>query len=191
MNQPVHITFRNIPPSEFIEARIREKASKLEQFYDHIMSLKVVVESPHQHKKKGNLFHICIDLSVPEGELVVNRKNTKHHAHENIYVAIRDAFDAARRQLQEYARKRRGKVKTHQAPLHGMVTEIISGEDYGRIETQDGHEVYFHRNSIIGENYDGLEIGDAVRFSEEMGNDGPQASTVHMIGKHHIVDRIH
>jgi len=191
MKQPVQITFRDIPPSEFVEARIQEKTNKLEQFYDQIMSVRVVVESPHSHQHKGNLFHVCIDITVPDGELVVNRAPKNHHAHEDVYVAIRDAFDAAKRQLQEYSRKRRGKVKSHQPPAHGMVSEIISGEDYGRIATPDGRDIYFHRNSLINDNYDELEIGDEVRFSEEPGDDGPQASTVHMIGKHHIVDRLH
>jgi len=191
MKQPVQITFRDIPPSEFVEARIQEKTKKLEQFYDQIISTRVVVESPHSHQHKGNLFHVCIDITVPDGELVVNRAPKDHHAHEDVYVAIRDAFDAAKRQLQEYSRKRRGKVKSHQAPAHGMVSEIISGEDYGRIATPDGRDVYFHRNSLIDDNYDELQIGDHVRFAEEAGDNGPQASTVHMIGKHHIVERLH
>ncbi|MDH5516838.1 MAG: HPF/RaiA family ribosome-associated protein [Gammaproteobacteria bacterium] len=191
MKQPVQITFRDIPYSEFVEARIQEKTKKLDQYYDQIMTVKVVVEAPHSHQHKGNLFHVSIDLTVPDGELVVNRSPKDHHAHEDVYVAIRDAFEAIKRQLIEYAKKRRGKVKNHQPPLHGMVSEIISGEDYGRIETPDGREIYFHRNSLIDNNYDELEIGDEVRFSEEVGNDGPQASTVHMIGKHHIVDRLH
>lgn len=191
MKQPVQITFRDIPYSEFVEARIQEKTKKLDQYYDQIMTVKVVVEAPHSHQHKGNLYRICIDVTVPDGELVVNRSPKDHHAHEDVYVAIRDAFEAVKRQLKEYARKRRGKVKNHQPALHGMVSEIISGEDYGRIETPDGRDIYFHRNSLIDNNYDELEIGDQVRFSEEAGNDGPQASTVHMIGKHHIVDRLH
>lgn len=191
MNQAVQITFRDIPRSEFVEARIQEKADKLNQFYDQIMTVKVVVESPHSHQHKGNLYHVCIDVTVPDGELVVNRAPKDHHAHEDVYVAIRDAFDAAKRQLQEYARKRRGKVKNHQAPSHGMILELISGEDYGRIATPDGREIYFHRNSMVDVDYDELEIGDEVRFAEEVGNDGPQASSVITIGKHHIVDRLH
>lgn len=191
MKQPVQITFRDIPYSEFVEARILEKAKKLDQYYDQIMTVRVIVEVPNnQHHRKGNLYHVSLDITVPDREIVVNRAPSDHHAHEDVYVAIRDAFDAARRQLQELARKRRGEVKNHQMPLHGMVKEIISGEDYGRIETPDGREVYFHRNSLVDAEYDELEIGDEVRFDEEQGNDGPQASSVLKIGKHHIVDRL-
>ncbi len=187
MQQPLQITFRGIPHSDAMETAIREKAAKLDKFYDRIMSCRVMVEAPHSHHHKGKLYHVRIDLTVPDDELVVNRTPTKDHAHEDAYVAIRDAFDAARRQLQDYARKQRGKVKSHEAPPHGWISEIVSGEDFGRIRTADGREIYFHRNSVVDGDFDSLEIGDEVRFAEETGDEGPQASTVHVVGKHHIV----
>ena len=113
MKQPLQINFRDIPPSDAVEARIREKAAKLDEFYDHIMTCSVMVEAPHTHHHKGYLYHIRIDLTVPNGEIVINRDPKDHQAHEDIYVAIRDAFDAARRKLQDYARKQRGDVKSH------------------------------------------------------------------------------
>ena len=188
MKQPLDIVFRDMPPSEFVEAKIKEKAAMLDKFYDRVMSCRVVVEMPHSHHNKGKLFHVTIDLTVPDGELVVNRSPKDHHAHEDVYVAIRDAFDAAKRQLQEYARKRRGDVKRHESPDHGRITELVSWEDYGRIQTSDGRDIYFHRNSLVDADYDALEPGDEVRFSVEEGDHGPQASTVHIIGKHHIVE---
>ncbi|MDH5484489.1 MAG: HPF/RaiA family ribosome-associated protein [Gammaproteobacteria bacterium] len=188
MKQPLEIVFRDMPASEFVEEKIREKAAMLDKFYDRIMSCRVVIELPHAHHNKGKLFHVTVDLTVPDGELVVNRSPKDNHAHEDVYVAIRDAFDAAKRQLQSYARKRRGDVKTHDAPAHGSITEIISGEDYGRIQTPDGRDIYFHRNSLVNADYDSLEEGDEVRFAEEEGEHGPQASSMHKIGKHHIVE---
>ena len=188
MKQPLDIVFRDMPPSEFVEAKIKEKAAMLDKFYDRVMSCRVVVEMPHSHHNKGKLFHVTIDLTVPDGELVVNRSPKDHHAHEDVYVAIRDAFDAAKRQLQEYARKRRGDVKRHESPDHGRITELVSWEDYGRIQTSDGRDIYFHRNSLVDADYDALEPGDEVRSSVEEGDHGPQASTVHIIGKHHIVE---
>ena len=187
MKQPLEIIFRDIPHSDFIEAKIREKAEKLDRFYDRIMACRVVVETPHGHHYKGNLYHVSIDLTVPEKEIVINRSPKNHHAHEDVYVSIRDAFDAAKRKLQNYASKRRGNVKSHQIPLHGAVSEIIEMEDFGRIKTTDGKDVYFHRNSIVDGDFNSLEIGDEVRFSEEAGENGPQATTVYLVGKHHIV----
>ena len=113
MQQPLQITFRDIPRSEALEADIREKAAKLDQFYEKVMACRVMVEAPHSHHHKGNLYHIRIDLTVPGGEIVVKRGPQEHHAHEDPYVAVRDAFNAAQRQLQDYARKQRGKVKSH------------------------------------------------------------------------------
>jgi len=187
MRQPLEITFRDMPHSDAVEAKIREKAAKLDEFYEHIMACHVVIEAPHGHHHQGNLFHVRIDLTVPNGEIVINRDPKEHHAHEDAYVAIRDAFNAARRKLQDFARKQRGDVKTHEAPPHGTVSEIIPSQDFGKIQTADGREVYFHRNSFLDGDFDALDIGDKVRFVEEAGEKGPQASTVHLIGKHNIV----
>lgn len=187
MKQPLQIEFRDIPPSEAVEAKIRQKAEKLDEFYEHIMTCRVMIEAPHGHHHQGRLYHVRIDLTVPNGEIVVNRSPKEHHAHEDAYVAIRDAFNAARRKLQDYARKQRGDVKRHETPPHGTVSELVPYENYGRIETMDGREIYFHRNSLVDGDFDALEMGDQVRFVEETGDNGPQASTVHLIGKHHVV----
>ena len=187
MRQPLQINFRDIPQSDAIEATVREKADKLDKFYDQIMTCRVMIEAPHGHHHKGKLYHIRIDLTVPNGEIVINRDPGDHHAHEDVYVAIRDAFDAARRKLQDYARKQRGDVKSHEAPPHGIISELVPVEDFGRIQTLDGREIYFHRNSLVDGDFDALKIGDKVRFVEEAGERGPQASTVHLTGKHNIV----
>lgn len=186
MQLPLEITFRNMEPSEAMEANVRERADKLNQFYDQIMSCRVVVESQHRHHHKGNIYHVRIDLTVPDDELVVSRDPKDNHAHEDAYVAIRDAFDAARRQLKEYAEKRRRKVKHHEAPPHGQISLLVPDQDYGMILAPDGREVYFHRNSVVNGGFEELGVGAEVRFEEEEGDKGPQASTVHVVGKHHI-----
>jgi ribosomal subunit interface protein len=185
MQLPLQVMFRNMEPSAAIEARIRERAQGLERYYDRIMSCRVAVELHHRHHQQGNLFHVRVDLKVPDGEIVANREPAEHHAHEDVYVAIRDAFDATRRQLEDYARRRRGVVKEHAAAPHGRIAELLP--DSGKIETPDGRLVYFHKNSIVDASFDRLEIGTEVRFAEEMGELGPQASTVHVVGKHHVV----
>lgn len=135
MKIPLQITFRHMAPSPAIEDNIRDKVAKLDEFYDRIMGCRVAVEAPHRHHHKGKAYVVRIDLTVPGAELVVNREPkrlvakkangadepekefaelrepSKHAAHEDIYVAIRDAFSAAERKLQDYARKRRGEVK--------------------------------------------------------------------------------
>jgi len=113
MKIPLQITFRGIPHSDAVEARIREKAAKLEKFSSDIMSCRVAVEAEHHHHHQGNLYHIRIDITTPHKEMAVSKEHYDKQAHEEIYVAIRDAFNAAGRQLEDYARIKRGDVKTH------------------------------------------------------------------------------
>lgn len=182
------ITFRGLPHSEALESDIRQKVEKLDRFFEHIMSCRVMMEAGHKHHHKGQIYHVRVALTVPGRELVVSRDPEEHQAHEDPYVALRDAFDATTRQLEDYVRKLRGDVKHHAVPAHGRVVELVPAMDYGRIETPDGRLVYFHRNSVLGGDYDELEEGSEVRFAEEAGEEGPQASTVHIVGKHHIAD---
>ena len=186
MKLPLQIVFRNMGPSEAIEAKVHERAQKLDRFYEHIMSCRVVIEESHKHHERGNLYHVRIDMKVPDAEIVANREPDAHHGYTDVYVAIRDAFDSARRQLQDYARERRQEVKSHEIPPHGHVVSLVPEENFGRIGTADGREVYFHRNSVIDASFDELKVGDEVRFAEEEGELGPQASTVRVVGKHHL-----
>ena len=186
MQLPLQITFRDMEPSPAVEAKIREKAEKLDRFREDIMSCRVVVEKHHRHHHKGNVYHVRIDITVPGSEIVVSKESHLDHAHEDAHVAIRDAFDAARRQLEDFSRKQRGHVKSHETPPHGRIVVLMPAEDYGTIRTQDGRDIYFHRNSVINADFDKLEEGAEVRFAEEAGDEGPQASTVTVVGKHHV-----
>ena len=115
MQSPLNISFRNMDPSEAIETRVREKAEKLERLYDRIISCEVVVGAPHRNHQKGKLYDVRINLSVPGDDINVGRTGPQNHAHEDVYVAIRDAFAAAGRQLEDHVRKMRGDVKSHDA----------------------------------------------------------------------------
>jgi ribosomal subunit interface protein len=114
MQVPLHVTFRGFPSSEAIEARISGRVGKLERLCERITSCRVVIESPHHHQQKGNTYRVSIDLTVPDGEIVVGRHNGRNHAHEDVYVAIRDAFDALERKLQDHVRRQRGDIKHHE-----------------------------------------------------------------------------
>ena len=109
MQIPLQITIRGTDHSEALETHIRDKAGKLEEFFDHITSCRVVVEVPHKHHQQGRQFNVRIDIGMPGGEIVVNRD----HA-EDVYVALRDSFDAAKRKIEDCARKIRGDVKKHE-----------------------------------------------------------------------------
>jgi ribosomal subunit interface protein len=185
MQQPVRITFKEMEPSDAIEKWVKEHADKLEKFYDPIVHCHVVIEAPHRHSRHGRLYSVGVDITVPGGEAVVSHQGPKDHAHEDVYVALRDAFRAARRQLQDVARKQRREVKRHELPLHARVTKLYLAEDYGFLEGHDEVEVYFHRNAVLHEAFDDLHIASLVRYvvAEGEGEEGPQASTVELIGE--------
>lgn len=189
MEVPVTIAFQNLDRSDWIEEDVRGHLQKLEEFYDRITSCHVVVEAPHRHHKHGNLYRVRIVLSVPHRELVVDRDSGDHAEHVDLHVAIRDGFKALRRQLEDFVRDLRGDVKSHAVPPHGRVTQIFPEEGYGFIETPDGRSIYFHRNSVLNSAFDELQLGTEVRFVEEAGDKGPQATSVHLAGRHHhLVD---
>jgi len=168
MKTPLQITFRDIERSDALETHIREKAEKLETFFEPIMSCRVVVEMPHQHKNQGKLFNVRIDIGVPGSEIVVNRDK-----HEDVYVALRDAFDAAKRQLEDYGRRLRRETKAHPQERYGFIRRI------------DGSELYFHFDNLVNVSFDQLMEGEEVKFIEEMAAEGPQAKRV-SVGRHHI-----
>ena len=115
METPLQIAFRNMEHSEAIARKIAERAAKLERSYDGIIACRVSVELQHKHHRSGNHYRVRVDLRVPGAELVAYREPDEHRAYADAYVAIRDAFEAAQRQLDEYARRRRGEVKHHEA----------------------------------------------------------------------------
>ncbi len=188
MRLPLQITFRHMDPSPALEARIRRRAEELDQFFDRITACRVVVECAHRRQQHGKMFEVRVDLTVPGNEIVVGRDPGANHAHEDAHVAVRDAFDAARRLLEDYVRRRRGEAKTHAVPDHGRVARLLPDRDCGFIATPGGEEIYFHRNSVAGDAYDKLEVGREVRFVAQHAesSEGPQASTVVPLGKHHL-----
>lgn len=111
MVTPLNIKFHNIPASEAVEAEIRKRVEKLEQITDRIIRCDVTVETSGKHKHQGHLYEVRIDLTIPGTEIALNRI----HPNEDVYVAVRDAFDAATRKLQEHLKVQRGEVKTHEA----------------------------------------------------------------------------
>jgi cold shock CspA family protein len=204
MKSEMQVTFRNIKPSQEIQETIRAQAAKLETLYARLMGCRVMVELPHKHHRKGNPFHIRIDLTMPQGEIVVKREPSlgsrarrlgehqmwKHAElkvpHKDLRQAINDAFKAAGRRLQDYARCQRGDIKNH-APLpKARVSKLLPHAGYGFLIADDGREIYFHKNSVLGRAFPRLKVGTAVRFAEEPGEKGPQASTVHLLAKQKI-----
>jgi cold shock CspA family protein/ribosome-associated translation inhibitor RaiA len=178
MQLPVQITFRGMRRSDALSQRIREKVAKLELFYRRVTSCRVTVEERHRHHHQGRQFCVRLDLRVPEHEIAINRDHD-----EDVYVALRDAFGAARRRLEEIARMQRGYVKAHAVPLRGTVARLFPDDGFGFIRTGDGQEYYFGRDNVIAPSFERLAAGDAVQFLPEAAGEGMQAKRV-SAGKH-------
>ncbi len=196
MTNDVKVTFRGMDPSAWIESDVRRRARKLDLYCPNIMSCRVVVDRPHRHHESGNRFGVRIDLTVPGEEIAVTRVGNVHGSQKDLAtrewvkrldveavrkdlrLVIREAFDIARRRLQDVVRRQRLDVKRHEGPLQGRVVAWNGTARAGRIEAGDGHDVYFHAHSVIGGSAKRLRVGARVTFVEERGDKGPQASTV-------------
>jgi cold shock CspA family protein len=196
MEVPLQITFRNMEPLPEAEQLISAEARKLETFHNRIIGCRVAGEISPGHRRKGQLYHVRIDLTLPGKELVIKHEPSLSKEirqtpigkmkkrlevaipHRNLNLAITDAFKSAGRRLQDYARRQRGDVKTHEPPLPGFVSKLLPEEGYGFLTTPDGREIYFHEQSVLHEGFPRLKVGSQVSFVEERGDKGPQASTV-------------
>jgi ribosomal subunit interface protein len=169
----IQVTFRDLPYSQTLENRIHEHAEKLREFFDQFIHCRVVLTISQNHKHQGKLYNVRINLAVPGKEIVVTRKQA-----QDIYVAIRDAFDALTRQVEDYFRRRRGEVKRHEIPLYGFIVRLFPEENYGFIKGQDGNEYYFSATNVASKTFHQLAVGDTVQFMSEAGNEGLQARRV-------------
>ncbi|MFP4126682.1 MAG: HPF/RaiA family ribosome-associated protein [Alphaproteobacteria bacterium] len=184
MQTPVEIVFDDVDASSAVEQRIRERVRRLERFYDGITSCHVALTTPHRHQRKGQLWDVRIEVRVPGAELVTSRNPGDIAAHEDLRVAIRDAFDVMERELKAWRAKVQGEVKTRAVAPQGRIQELDRERGFGQIAMTDGRLVYFHRNSVVGVDFDALAPGEPVEVvvQAKESDVGPQASTVRRIG---------
>ena len=182
---PFQITFLDFAESDPVWLAVQKRIEKLEQFFDRIVRCEVAISSPHRHRHTDRLYHIQIHIFLPGDDIIITRKPVKNEAHRDIYVAIRDSFNAAERLLREKVRIIRDKSKAHQAIAHqpqgqfiGKISKLFFNDGYGFLMTNDGREFYFDQNSIINKKFAVLKIGQKVRFIEELGEKGPQVSSM-------------
>jgi cold shock CspA family protein len=178
MQTPVQIATRNVDIGDEMRRLVERHVKKLETFYPRITSCHVMIEVPQSFPAGQPIaYHVRVDVRVPGEEIVVKRL-----PHRELETAIQNAFAATGRRLQDYARRMRGDVKQHARMQRGTVTQLFPLEGYGFLTTDDGREIYFHRHSVLDQAFERLDIGSEVRFAEEEGRQGPQASTVALAG---------
>jgi cold shock CspA family protein/ribosome-associated translation inhibitor RaiA len=189
MQVPLQITYRRCDPSESLNTLLREKTLELERFFPRITGCHVFVERPGNHHRKGKGAHyrVRVELTVPGGILVVSKDPALRMMREDAFLAASDAFREIRRQLQDHVHKLRRQVKSSVRSPHARVAQLRPELGFGFLQTPDGREVYFHRASVLDDAFERLEVGAEVRFFEELGDKGPQASTVQVVGRggHH------
>lgn len=173
------ISFQNMDRSDALVSHIEDCIADLENFHSRITACRVVVDTPHRHSNKGMLYAIRIDLTVPGKEINVSRESGQNHAHEDVYVAVRDAFDAARRLLEDHARSNDfHRQKRHPEIVHGHIDRLFEDQGYGFITAENGEEVYFQEDNLTKLSWDRLHKGQKVRFKQMDGDKGPFAVRV-------------
>jgi cold shock CspA family protein/ribosome-associated translation inhibitor RaiA len=185
MRVPLEITYRNVTKSDEIEEIIRDKAARLEEMHDSIISCRVSIEQPQEFQRTGNPYRIRITVRVPPNkELVVKRESGKGEMHTPLRGVINDAFQAMQRQVLKLKSRQEGSPQPHaDAPETAIVIRVFKDEGYGFVQTMTGREVYFHQNSVIHDDFERIEVGTGVRIVQQDGEKGPQASTVQIVDK--------
>jgi cold shock CspA family protein len=185
MKTPVEIDFPGLKPSPALRGLVLRQVATLERRFGRITACRVVIRAPSERQRRRGVYEIGIRLGLPGGhEIDVARARAANESHADVTVAVTDAFRRARRRLEDQARKMRGAVKTHDGPPIATVRSVDGTAGFGFLETADGRDIYFHRNSVLNDAFAQLAPGARVTFFEEMGEKGPQASTVKLLGKH-------
>lgn len=185
MQTPVEIEFQGMEARPQIQAVLAKHVADLEAHFGRVTACRVVLKAPGGHHRTGGLYEVNIRLALPDGrEVNVDRTAQADERHSDLDFAINDAFKRARRQLQDQVRELQGQVKHHEGAPIGTVVRLDPSGEFGFLETGDGGEIYFHRNSVLDNAFPHLAVGTRVTFAEELGEKGPQASTVKVLGKH-------
>lgn len=183
MNVPPEVSFRGVERNPQLETFLDRRIDRLEEICDYINSCRVAIEKPHEHQRQGNPFRVRLDVTVPPGkELAATAGQLDNDHHDDLRTVMVDAFEAMEGQLRELVERQRGDVKSSD-DLRGLVTKLFPDDDYGFLkDVETGREVFFHRGAVVGDAYEDLQVGTEVRFVEVDGDDGPQASTVQVVG---------
>ncbi len=185
MDVPLEISYREVDKSDYIENLIREKAAKLEKVCDHITSLRVAVELEHKTQAPNAPYRVRLDINVAPGqEFAIKRDGSNSEQNRDLSMLLRDAFEAAWNKLRKLKDKQQGRVKNHpEQQVSALVGKLFPKENYGFLRTLDGRDVYFHRNAVVGRDFDDLRPGAGVTFNLEQGEKGLQATSVHVVSQ--------
>ena len=190
MQVPPQISFNGLDHSPYNETYIRERIDRLEHMHDSIISCRVAVEMPHRPRHTGNFYRVRVELTLPRKRELVASKEESMEPKMELRTIIGRAFDAMEKQLRaatsEQFVRHSQMAPEHDEHPHGMVVRVFEEDGYGFIKTLDGREFYVHRNAVLHDDFDDLRVGTEVRFTPELGDKGPQASSVQIVGRHGV-----
>lgn len=184
MQTPAQIELEGVQETPELQASIDQHFAELENRFGRLTAGRVVVKGPGDHHRTGGQFQVSIRLALPDGrEVNVGRTPKQDDRYTDLTFAVDNAFKRARRQLQDRARLMRGQTKQHESQPVGTVVRIDPSGEFGFLESADGREIYFNRSSVL-DGASNITVGTRVSYVEEIGEKGPQASTVKTLGKH-------
>lgn len=184
MQVPLELSYKDVPRIGWIDSYVAERVERLDRLSDDIIACRVAIEREQHNHVKGNPYRARVEVTLPQKkDLVADKTGTVENLDVQLRPIIRKAFEAVEKQIQKETARRRGEVKHHEEP-QALVVRLFEKDGYGFIKSPvDGEEYYFHRNAVLHDDFERLNPGTRVRFTAEMGEDGPQASTVQIIDK--------
>lgn len=184
MQMPLEVTFNDVQKTPWVEEYIQERADQLDQMATNLISCRVVVERAQHRHHTGNPYRTRVEVRLsPHKDLVATKEGVVGDTQVQLRPIIRKAFEAMEKQVRKHTEKRNNDVKHHDEP-RALVVRMFPDEGYGFIKSPvDGEEYYFHKNSVLHNDFERLTPGTEVRFEPEMGDEGLQASTVQVVNK--------
>lgn len=181
------VIFKDVDRSPWVEEYIAERCAHLEKFSQEITRCHVTISQEVASHRKGNRYSVMVEVRLPKHhDLAVKKQKDIVDMQTQLPAVINQAFSAIEKQLKKTVALRRGEEKTHaNGQPHGTVEKMFGDEGYGFIRTvDDDRQFYFHRNSVLHDDFDTLTVGTEVRFTPELGEEGPQASSVQVVARH-------
>lgn len=188
MQTTPEVIFKDVDRSPWVEEYVAERIAHLEKFSQEITSCHVTLSQEASSHRKGNRYSVMVEVRLPKHhDLAVKKQKQIVDMQNQLPAVINEAFGAIEKQLKKTAELRRHEEKVHTSngQPHGTVEKVFGDEGYGFIRTvEDDRQFYFHRNSVLHDDFERLTIGTEVRFTPELGDKGPQASSVQVVARH-------
>ncbi len=179
------VIFNGIDRSAWVENYVAERLGHLERFAQDITRCHVTLTREQSSQRKGNRYSVMVEVRVPrQHDLAVKKQKQIHDMQTQLPAIINEAFGAIETQLKRTVARRRREEKAHNGQPHGMIEKLFAEEGYGFIRgLDDDRQFYFHRNSVLHNDFERLTVGTEVRFAAEQGEEGPQASSIQVVSK--------